>query len=81
MRTSTVVDYENASLFDGDDINSVMEACRANILALLKLKANKRIQINSINVTFLAKTTPLTPKIGLDNSFWLSVALETWEDE
>lgn len=77
MRALTVVDYENTSHFDGDDINQVMDACRSNILALLKLKNNKRIQIEGVDVTFIARTSRVVPKIGLDDDFWLAVALGT----
>lgn len=80
MRTSTIVDYENTSHIEGDDLISVSEACGSSMSALLKLKHNKLLKIEGIDVTFIARTSRVVQKIGLSDEFWLSVALERYED-
>jgi len=81
MNASIQTEYENVSHFDGTDISAIASACRSNILAILKLKESELVTIERVDVIFKAKASPKVNVIKMDNNFWLSVALETWEDE
>jgi len=81
MNTLMQTEYENVSHFDGDNLDSIHLAFRSNILAMLDLKRQGLVKIDSVEVIFKAKTSPVIDVIKMNDEFWLSVALETWEDE
>ena len=71
-----ITDYENTSRMEGPDFNQLTSAFLSNLKALMRLNKNEYINIDGIELKIVAKTSPAIKKIGLDDSFWISVALE-----